>query len=141
MPAPDASALAWDDDAACDDCGGPRPCRRVMEGWNFFADMFLAASSTRAGYEISYDCPQSTPMILMLSIPSVARPRLELAPLQITSVRGLVLDCGWCRAWPRCAPSGERPAPEAARFWGIFTFQGKHTPHRDGVKHSCHPAS
>jgi hypothetical protein len=42
MPAPDASALAWDDDAACDDCGGPRPCRRVMEEWNFFADMFLA---------------------------------------------------------------------------------------------------
>jgi hypothetical protein len=41
MPAPDASALAWDDDGACDDCGGPRPCRRVMEEWNFFADMFL----------------------------------------------------------------------------------------------------
>jgi hypothetical protein len=59
-----------------------------MEEWNFFADMFLAVSSTRAGYEISYDCPQSTPMILMLSIPSVARPRLELAPLQITSRSG-----------------------------------------------------
>jgi hypothetical protein len=42
MPAPDASAPAGDDDAACDDCGGAKPCCRVTEKWNFLADMFLA---------------------------------------------------------------------------------------------------
>jgi hypothetical protein len=67
---------------ACDDCGGPMSGRRVREGKELLAVLILSIHAAglclcvakgfsmkiRAGYEISYDCAQPTPMILTLSV-------------------------------------------------------------------------
>src|SRR5438270_10683351 len=71
MPAPTvAPAPVWDDDADLQRLRRPRdapPHGRHPVGLRSRA---LKGSSMkiRAGYEISYDCPQPTPMVLTLSV-------------------------------------------------------------------------
>src|ERR1700737_209056 len=83
MPAPDAaSAQAWDDDDSLrrlrrSQDRPPRDgrmelfCRHVLSGHPVefrLRGPNRFSMKIRVGYEISYDCPQPTPMILTLSV-------------------------------------------------------------------------